>query len=192
MNSLFPRPPSSQARHAKGVNFTELVKVLRVRRRTQPLVGLSAEGEAMLSVRVLASEWYSHEALLDLLRYAYRELLGRSDEAAHQMGIVGGHAVLQGAHRAFISPGNPAASVTNMGVIWKAYFDFGELTNEADGDHACTFRLTGYDDMPSVHGMMIAGWAVAAAQIGGAPSARCEFLEKPWRGAPRFQYRVSF
>jgi len=186
-------------RHAKGVNLTELVKVLKIHRRQKPLPPLSPAAEELLATRILASEWYPHEAFLELLRCTHEEILDGSEGQALQMGILGGHVALEGPHRAFVRPGDPGASMLALRHVWRSYFDFGELTSELDPDgdltgdgQAVRFVLTGYPDIPSVHAHMLAGWPIAAGQIAGAADPRCEMLEKPWKGAERLVFRVVF
>jgi hypothetical protein len=184
-------PPSDRpGRNTKGTGLVELVKVLRIHRHQQPLEGLGARGRALVDERILPNEWYPLEGFLDLLDFAYTQLLGRDDQATLQMGVAGGRVLLQGPHRAFIKPGDPSASVHAMRHTWPAYYDFGSLSAEPEGDSTVRFELTGYPDVPAPHAMMIAGWPIAAAQLSGAADARCEMLERPWRGGGPLAYRV--
>jgi hypothetical protein len=179
-------------RRAKGAGIVELVKVLRAYRRAHPIEGLGKSAEHLLDERIMTNEWYSLDAFLELLAYAYRHLLGSSEEAALQMGAAGGRALLQGPHKAFVKAGDPTGSVVALRHSWLTYYDFGNLAAELVDDRTVEFVVTGYPDVPVPHGMMIAGWAVAAAELAGARDVRCDILERPWIGDERQVHRVSW
>lgn len=177
-------------RRAKGVNYVDLVKILKKHRKKHGLAPLSPETEALMAEHLLASTWYPFPILAELVEVTYRVILGGDPDKALQMGIAGGQAAFGGVHRAFVVPNDPLATVLAMGYTWRAYFDFGELTTEAEGDSAVKFTLAGYPDCAEPHGMLIAGWHLSAAIISGVPSPRLEILERPWEGAEELVHRV--
>lgn len=179
-------------RKAKGVNFIELIKLLKIHRREHPLPALSPETEELMEQRILPNSWYPFPILVELIDVAYGELLGRDPQKALQMGITGGEVALRGVHRGFIVPGDPTSTFLAMRHTWRTYFDFGELTAEVDGDGAVRFTLSGYPDCTEPHGMLIVGWPLAAARVVGAEDARLEVISSPWQGADQLVYRTFF
>jgi hypothetical protein len=180
-----------QPRYAKGANLSQLVPLLRKRRKVRPFGPLSPGAERLLEERILDHVWYPHAPFVELLRVMYREVLGNNEANAMSAGIAGGKVALQGAHKAFVIANDPIASVMAMRHSWRAYFNFGDLKAARDSDRQVTLTLTGYPDVIAVHGGLIAGWAIAAAQLGGAPTASGEILEKPWVSGTRMVYRVQ-
>lgn len=180
-----------QPRYAKGVNLSQLVPLLRKRRRARPFGPLSPSAERLMEERILEHLWYPHAPFVELLRVMYREVLASNEANALTMGVLGGKHALQGAHKAFVVDNDPIASALQMRHSWRAYFNFGELKAATEGSHAVVLTLTGYPDVLPVHAGMIVGWAVAAAQLGGAPEASAEIVEKPWVSGQRLVYRVK-
>lgn len=178
-------------RRTKGTSLIQLVKLLRDLRHKRSL-RLSPAGAALLEERILPSGWYSYTVFAELMQVAYEQLLGSSEESAMQMGLLAATSALSGPHGAFVLKGDPAATVLALRHLWRAANDFAALDAVSEGPNAVVFTLTGFPDLMPVHGVMTASWAVAAAQLAGSPRARCEILERPWSGAPRFRYRITF
>jgi len=178
-------------RQIKGLNLIALVKTLRMYRRKHPTVGLSPGAESLLTERILVNKWYSHAASLELMRVFYRHLLGSNPENALQAGIVGGLAAFEDNHRAFVVNGDPAASLYAMRHIWGTMLNFGELQAELVGEKSVRFTLTGYPDVPEVHGMLIVGWGIAAAQLSGAKDVTYSIERRPWQGDPSLVYLIN-
>lgn len=183
---------AGENRSIKGASVGDLVKTLRIYRRSHSVEGLSRAAKALLDQRIIINGWYPIEAFLELLDFTYHHLLDSKEEAAFEMGVRGGEAILAGPHRGFIQQGDPTASVMAMRHTWRAYFNFGELTAELLDGPAVQFTVTGYPDVTEPHGIMIAAWDVAAARIAGARGAGCQMLERPWDGGECLRYRVDW
>lgn len=181
----------SSARRAKGTNLIELVKTLRVARKSRELTFPSMASEALLEERILHSGWYSHEAFVELLQVAYEHLLGGNEANAYRMGLVSGRTQLLGVHKLYVITQDPAATLLAMRHSWRSMFSFGTLTNELEGSDSVLFTLLGYQDLTPVHGAMILGWCAAAGQLAGAPAAEARALERPWEGARHYRFRVT-
>jgi hypothetical protein len=63
--------PVRRIRRAKGVNLVDLIKILKLHRRKTPIVGLGAQALQLFDEHILASDWYPHDLLLELLGYTY-------------------------------------------------------------------------------------------------------------------------
>lgn len=182
---------SVQPRLVKGINLSQLVPLLRKRRRQQSLGMMSAAAERLMEERILDHLWYPHAPFVDLLRVLYREVLANNENNALSMGIAGGRVTLQGVHKAFVVPGDPVASAMAMRHSWQSYFNFGEQKAVQEGDRSVVLTINGYSDVTPIHAGLIAGWTVAAAQLGGAPQATCDIFEKPWLAGTKLSFRVT-
>jgi len=178
-------------RKAKGANFVSLVRSLKAWRKTQPLGPMSHGAEKMLDERILHSEWYPHAPLVDLLRVLYRDLLGSSEEHTLQAGILEGKNALTTWHSMYVMADDPIGSAMAMRHSWRTYFNFGELKAEQSDPTTVTLTLSGYHDVQPCHANMILGWAIAAAQLGGAPKATGEIIERPWKSGKTMVYCVK-
>jgi len=153
---------------------------------------MSPAAAQLLEERILDSAWYPHEPFVELLRVMYREVLGSREDHALAAGVAGGKVALLGAHKTFVIAGDPAGSTLAMRHSWRAYFNFGALAAEQpQGEDVVVLTLTGYPDVEPVHAGLIVGWAVAAAQLGGAGGSVGEILSKPWVAGDALVYRVT-
>jgi hypothetical protein len=177
-------------RLVKGTGAVDLVKMVRHVRKQRAFPPLRPESEALLNDRILPTEWYSHEAFLGLIQFAFEVLLGRSEQKAMEMGTAGGRIQLLGPHRAFVDEGDQLASAWAMRHMWRLNFNFGDLRAERDAN-GVRYALTGYEDVPLAHAYMIAGWARAGVQLAGPGECNIEILERPWQGGSTFTFRVS-
>jgi hypothetical protein len=184
--------PNKTDRHAKGVNIVDLVRRIKTFRRQHPSVKLSPAAEAVLLEYITPTKWYPLEVFHELVDFMYKKNLGSSADKAIEVGMAGGRAALEGFHKVYITKGDPAASVNAMRHGWRTYFDFGELEVKLEGDHTAYFTLKDYPDIPQVHGLLVIGWDMAAAQVAGAKKVTYEILESPWRGGSCLRYRIDF
>ncbi|MBN1653368.1 MAG: hypothetical protein JXA30_06280 [Deltaproteobacteria bacterium] len=178
-------------RLTKGVAVVNLVKILKIYRRNSSLKAFTPATEALFHEHILPNRWYPHDSFLELLEFVYRHLLGSDEQNAVQMGINGGLEVLQGVHGAFVQKHDPVGSILAMRHIWPTYYNFGALDGKAAGAHSVRFIVTDYPDISIAHAMMIIGWGIAAAQLGGASDARYEVLKRPWKGDSLLSYRID-
>jgi hypothetical protein len=145
---------------------------------------MSPETQALLDERILVSSWYPLRPHLELLDFAYRLLLDQSPQKALAIGVAGGREIWTTAHRGVVGERDVLGALRAMGPAWQTYFNFGSLEVEVLDPKVVRFTVKGYPDVPVVHGMTIAGWHLAAAQVAGAPEATVQVLEKPWEGKP--------
>lgn len=184
--------PVGPQRHAKGVSLVSPAKVLNVYGRRAPLDELAPSTRAVLDQRVLISSWYPLEVLWDMLDFMYRKMLKQDPATALAAGTAGGREIWSNAHNAFVRD-NPTATLKRMGPAWAGYFDFGSLdVQPMPGGQGVHFIVRDYDDVPEVHGMMIAGWHLAAAQLSGQEGAQLDFTALPWRGQGPLRYVITW
>jgi hypothetical protein len=177
-------------RRVKGSAFIDLVKYLRKLRRYNPLVKLSSAGQALLDTHVLVSSWYPIEGFFDLLKVTDLVLIKGSEKKALELGAAAGMVQLSAVHKNIITTRDPGASVRATRHVWRAHYDFGEMTVASQDDKTVIFKLTGFPDITMVLGMMTVGWAVAAARIAGSQNESADVLERPWDGSSRLVYTI--
>lgn len=176
-----PSAPAS-SRHAKGVNLIELVKILRVARREGRLQELTPEKSALLDDRILVSSWYPIEMLWRWLALCH-ELFGGSDEAAIQMGRIGGERVLSSVHSSLLKPDDLERGLRTVERAWPMYFDFGSVEAKLHGD-VIRITLHDYRDIPRVHGLCMLGWFEAALMLNDYEQRYAKIVGQPWSGDP--------
>ena len=181
---------ADSGRHMKGTSFIDLVKFLKNHRKINPLPSMSPATQALLDTHILVSAWYPLEIFIELLRVTDQVFVKGNENTALEMGIAAGLNHFNGAHAAYISTGDPQASVMSMRHAWRAHADFGDLTAEAVDNTTVVFTLKNYRDIPMTHAMMTAGWGVAAARFAGAKKSRAEVIDRPWKGAPQSRYQI--
>jgi hypothetical protein len=181
-----------EKRQVKGVNIVGFAKLLRGRRKTQPLGPVPPEVAALFEERVLATEWYPFVPFQGLVDLVDREVLHGNEAATFQMGVVGGSEVFSTTHKGFVRVGDAAATLLNMRLAWHQYFDFGELLVEREGPRAVRFTVEGYRDVSACHGALIAGWHTAAALVAGEKNGKGVILERPWKDGKKLSHRVTF
>ncbi len=179
-------------RHVKGVTLEQLVKTGKGLQRRMPHLRLSPRAELALQERILVSKWYPLQLNLELSALIYRELLRSNPDNALMAGVTGGTEAWSGAHRIFVAERGPREALAAMGPAWASYFDFGSLAVEAIGANAARFTIEGYPDIPVYHGMLIAGWHLAAARLSGSLDATVEVEQRPWEGAAKQVHIVHF
>jgi hypothetical protein len=182
--------PTESRRHVIGVVVVDLLKFMKnLEREARVPLPFSAPTRGLLDRRVLSTEWLLLESFHELLAKLDEVVLRGEEQRALQMGAAGG-AAMRGLQKAYGVPGDPKNSVFAMRHAWRAHYDFGRLICNTTSD-AVEFIVEQYPDMPMPHGMMTAGWAIAAARAGGASGATVTIHERPWQGASRLRFSVD-
>ena len=168
-----------------------LVKMLRGARKAGRLENLDAEVLRLLDERVIITAWYPFEHFMKLLIVAHQRLADGSDEAARKMGDMAASEMLLGLHKSFLSPGDPARTLTALERVWGRYFDFAALSVHPEVSGARVV-ISGYDDMTRAHGNVLIGWARTAVSLSGADVNIAAVRRAPWAGDPLFEVWTSW
>jgi hypothetical protein len=176
-------------RQIAGNALIDLIKFIKNYEKEVRALPLGAEARGLVAERVVVAQWYSLAAFHDILGALDRAVLRGNEQRTLEMGAAGG-AAMRGLQHAYVVEREPLNSVLAMRHAWRAHYNFGALSAEATGDATVTFTVTGYPDMPMSHGLLTAGWGLAAARVAGSPAARVEVLERPWQGAKQYVYKV--
>ncbi|MBN1656674.1 MAG: hypothetical protein JXA30_23075 [Deltaproteobacteria bacterium] len=181
-----------EERRAKGINIIDLVKVLKIYRRTHKNAVFSKDVEALFKERILPNKWYSYRIFLELINFAYKNLLASKEDNAVQLGMAGGLVVLKEYHGVFIEEGDPIATLLSLRHSWRSYFNFGFHEAKSDDDHSVEMTVGDYPDVGPCHAHMIIGWDMGGAKLAGASDIRYELLTRPWEGAGQLTYIIRF
>lgn len=183
---------ADSARHVKGAILVDLIKFLKNYEKSgRQLPTFTVNVQKVLAERVLGSAWYPLAVFQELLQVMDGLVLRGDERRTMEMGVAGG-AALRGVTKTYGIEGDPRSSVLAMRHAWRAHYDFGLLTAEALDANTVVFELQKYPDLSLVHGLLTAGWGVAAARTAGAVHAALEVKERPWMGAASFIYKISF
>lgn len=178
----------AQARHIVGNTLLDLVKYLKNYEKTRGPLAMRDDARALLAGRLMLSEWYPLSTFHELLRVLDRIVVHGDELRALAIGAAGGSA-MRGLHKTYVVPGDAKGGVLAMRHGWRAHYDFGVLTADPL-DAGVHFALSGYPDMPMIHGLMTAGWGLAAARAAGSTSAVAEIVDRPWVGGDKLTYKI--
>lgn len=181
----------SSERRVVGAILVDLVKLVVNLEKSHGSLGLNATSYDIINARVTLSGWYDLAFFWDLLRAVERVLVKGSESRALELGAAGG-STMRGTKKAYVVDGDPKSSVMAMRHAWRAHYSFGRLSCEALGDNVVQFKIEQYPDIPMSHGLMTAGWGVAAARAAGAQQVSADVLTRPWRGEGDFSYTINF
>lgn len=176
-------------RHVKGANLIDLVRYVKNYGKMHELPAMPASAQNLLTEHIRGTEWYALEGFLELMKVVDKIVIKGDEVRAREIGAAGG-VILRGLQNAYAVRGEPLTSVVAMRHAWRAHYDFAVLTAEMPDDKRVVFKLSGYPDVPMVHGVFIASWALAAARVAGGTNAVLEIVERPWRGDPDLVYQV--
>jgi len=168
-----------------------LVKLLRAARKAGRLQQIDHDVAKLLEERVIITAWYPFEHFLKLLTLAHQRLADGSDEAARKMGDMAASEMLLGVHKSFLTPDDPARTLTTLERVWGRYFDFGTLTVHPEMSGARVI-IAGYEDMVRTHGNLLVGWARTAISLSGAEMNVAAVRRAPWEGDPLFEVWTSW
>lgn len=178
-------------RRVTGANVLDLVKFVANREKSHGPQSLSPASRAVMGSRINLSAWYDIAFFHELLGVMDRTVIKGSETRALELGAAGG-AAMKGAHKAYVVAGDAKSSVIAMRHAWRTHFNFGRLVFEVPNANNVLFRIVEYPDIPMAHGLMTAGWGLAAARAAGAVDASVEVLARPWLGGGDFAYLVEF
>jgi serine/threonine-protein kinase len=172
--------PKPHARHVKGVNLIDLVKLLRIARRDGSLPELGPEDRALVDERILVSSWYPLETFWRALELAYEHVLKGSDADAILLGKRGAESVVGGVHSAYVSNTKDIDGLLRRFERgWSLYFDFGS-SHASFESGVVRIVIRGYPDVPRVHGLTTLGWYSAALGLSGIQIKSEKIVGEPW------------
>ncbi len=127
---------------------------------------VSPETRAMLSGEILVSSWYPLAQTIEI-RVAIDRLFGRGDlKLCEEMGRYTARLALEGALQQSFSPGDDPSFVVRMGpVIWRQYYDSGEVEAKVTGPESGIARVVGFAEPHRAVCLSVQGWMEEAFLI---------------------------
>jgi hypothetical protein len=135
---------------------------------------LSGEDRALVNKTLFASEWMDCALWWRLLCAADR-VLGKGDgKIIEEIGAFNARQDLSGIYRIFISIMSPQFLASRSSMIWKRYFDTGDMCLVALKANYCKLELVDFSDPPLGHEHELIGWIREALLMTGAKNVQCK------------------
>jgi predicted hydrocarbon binding protein len=137
------------------------------------LASLSPEASAALSGDVLVSSWYPLSMSVEML-VAIDQMFGKGDLAVcREMGRYSARIALSSVYKSFARE-NDMHFVNRMTpLIWRQYYDSGEMTTETTKGQAC-IRIHGFAEPHPALCMGVLGWLEGANEAWGVEDVKVE------------------
>ena len=179
-------------RQAKGVNLIGVVKLLRGARKKKPVVRrLSPAAQLALDSFILPTSWYAFEVFEELLLATHEEVYGGTDETARELGRAYSRMMFQGAHKAYVHPGEPGRSLVGFERVWSSIFNFAGLTVKT-GPGQALVQFSGYPATSRTHGQILVGVTEELLRLAGAGDIKVEVLAAPWLGTGEMRFDMRW
>jgi predicted hydrocarbon binding protein len=132
------------------------------------LEALSPEARAMVGGEILVSSWYPLQATVETLVTIDR-LFGKGDlSLCREMGRYTARAALAGGvQQSFVREHDPGFVIKMGPVIWRQYYDSGEIQVEQTGEESAISRIVDFEEPHKVLCLSIQGWMEEAMEIWG-------------------------
>jgi hypothetical protein len=155
---------------AKGVFFLNFKKQASEQDGPQAvadaIASLSPEDQAVFAQPISAVSWVDYGALMRLILQYHKGSIAALKEGS----IMAARENLKGIYRTFISLTSPKFVCNRIPLVWKQYFDQGELALQWADKNNLSVRITGVTDMPRYHEYNFMPFLEEALRISGARS----------------------
>lgn len=156
------------------------------------LAALPASDRELLGGFVLTASWYPFE-LNERLDAAIVEHLGDGDKAIFErIGAWSAKKNLGGAHKTFLTPGDPTRFMTMTSRIYDFYYDTGHRVFEPSGPSAGVMTTYDADTISETDCLTVIGWYKEALKMCGAESVEMSEETCRARGGPHCRYRLEW
>jgi hypothetical protein len=152
----------------------------------------SANTRKLLGGTILSASWYPFSANQELDE-AIVEVVGRGDRSIFKkIGAWSARQNLSGAHRAFLTPGDPQAFLARTSAIYRSYYDQGHRTYEKSGPTSGVMATYEAETFSADDCLTVIGWYEEALGMCGAREV--VIVEQSCRanGAPQCRYQVHW
>jgi len=172
----------------RGIVIAQIVRALQ--REFGPegwqriLAGLDPEERRLVEGSILFTTRYPlalHMKLLDLPRQLYG---GTRPQIAREIGRRVAEDSIHRVFRMFLRLGNPGFIVSRGPLIWKSYFDWGDLRIVANEPRSMRIALTSDEPTSTAFCESVCGWAEQAVTMSGGRNAWARETACQSRGAP--------
>jgi hypothetical protein len=182
----------AQQAQIKGTNLLAAVKSLRTQREAA-LSRLPPELQHYLHERILPSAWYSEDDFQQLLHaLAAIMRVPPSVDVWDYFGRVSAPEQLRGVYRAFLLPGDPAATLSTAAAHWRSFHNTGELSLMLEEPRVAMITLRRYAIVSAEMCRLNGGYFCGVALAAGAKTARAQKLACRAVSGSECVWRVSW
>jgi hypothetical protein len=126
---------------------------------------LAERDREVLGTYILPGAWIDYGFWWRLLTAADR-VLGRGDgKIIREIGAYDAHQSLNGVYKAFISLMNPGFVIARSSLLWKRYYDTGDIRVVQAGARLAELELVDFPDAPRGHEQELIGWMETALKL---------------------------
>ena len=133
---------------------------------------------------VLASSWYTTEALLRFMQEAERQLRAQEPDVVRRMGRASCDYGLSGVYKIFFKVGSPEFIISRAARVFSSYYDTGELRMAESGHGRAVAELVGFEGGAPQFCERIFGWMQRTLELAGAKNLRSAHSACVHRGDP--------
>jgi hypothetical protein len=156
------------------------------------VAALPEEDRTALGGHILTATWYPFD-LNQRLDEAIVEVLGGGDPAIFEaIGARSARENLTGAHRAFLTPGNPGRFMAATAQIYRFYYDTGRRDFEATGETSGLMTTYEAETFSQTDCLTVIGWYKEALGMCGARGVTVEEEACRARGDAVCRYRFAW
>jgi len=155
------------------------------------LVTLSAADRDALK-NLVAIQWCPFDLGRRLDDAIVTVLGGGRAQFFERLGAASADANLSGAHKAFLTPGDPQAFLAKAPQIYKLYYDTGHRDYAPDGPTAALLTTHEAETFSAPDCLTVIGWHHRALEMCGAENVQIVEEECRARGGAVCRYRISW
>lgn len=138
------------------------------------MAALAPEARAALKDGVLVSSWYPISVYVKML-CSIDQTFGKGDLAlCREMGRYAAQVALSGVHKSFYREKDVQFVNRMTPVIWKQYYDSGEMTTESAGRGRAIIRIRGFAEPHPALCQATLGWLEGANKTWGIEGVKVE------------------
>lgn len=141
---------------------------------------------------ILSASWYPF-AVNQEVDEAILKVLGRGDRRIFErMGAWSAGENLEGAHKSFLSPGDPQAFLARSGAIHRTYYDQGHREYQATGPTSGVMTTYDAETFSAADCLTVVGWHTRALEMCGARDVVVVETSCRANGAPYCRYELRW
>jgi uncharacterized protein (TIGR02265 family) len=156
------------------------------------LSSLPKADQAVFKGIVVQVGWYPFE-LGERLDRAIVDVLGKGNpQVFEDIGAKSARQNLSGVHKAFLTPGNPQAFLTQTGSIYGFYYNTGSRTYESTGPASGVMVTRDAETFSVADCLTIVGWHKEALKMIGAKNVTIVETHCRAKGDPQCRYELAW
>ncbi len=175
---------------AKGINFVDMVKFLRVRRE-ESLKIMPEELQHYLDARISVSAWYPEADMIGLVRVLVQLMPETEEDPLVLIGRINARQHIKGAYKHLFESSELSTLPLRASTLWKSMHDSGEF-RLVMGDASATAEVSGYSHPSPEMCVMIRPYIEELLRASGIEGIRVEKESCCRKGDSACRYAVSW